>query len=151
MKLRLQAKFYIVSCKAVLAALEIRFCIVRRNPRKDFEANYQFRAPGGAFEKGTRTLTLLLDETCLRCFNFWCLEILSQYETKLSSRKCISSWKWNSIRPPSVFPNFPKTFCIFKLFVVEAWHDFATRHGNWKRGKKVFCMLFWKIYDRIFD
>lgn len=70
MTLRLEANFYIVPCKAVLAALEIQFCIVRRYPRKDFEANYQFRAPGGAFEKGTRTLTLLLGETCLGCFNF---------------------------------------------------------------------------------
>lgn len=67
---RLEANFYIVSCKAVPSAFEIQFCSVRRNPRKDFEANYQFRAPGGAVEKGTRTLTLLHDETCLGCLNF---------------------------------------------------------------------------------
>lgn len=89
---RLEAKFYIVSCKGASCAFEIRSCSVRQNPRKDFEANYQFRAPGGAVEKGTRTLTLLSDETCLGCLNFWCLGFLSQDDKRqLSSRNCTES------------------------------------------------------------
>lgn len=93
------------------------------------------------FQKGTRTLTLLLDETCLGCFNFWCLGLLSQDDKRrLSSRKC--TWKWNSIRLPSVFHNLLKMFCIFwLLFAAETWQKNANKKttATWKREKYIEC------------